>query len=191
MAGWPSSPSPLRLRHNMSRFFRWLRDTMDVLCDRPDHLQRVSIIMSGMSLFPLFIGMIVVLVWFAVTFTGAYNGLQTQIITGLINYGYIFLGLYALVIISMLGTIKGLSLKGPGGSGLSLTTTADDPDVDPSTTRNVDYGFGGGKKDDDGYGGGYGYGGYGGGFGGRNDLRGGRPMPGLDDDKAADTQVTD
>lgn len=141
-------PSPLRLRHNMSRFFRWLRDTMDVLCERPDHLQRVSIMLSGMSLFPLFIGMIVVLVWFATTYTGAYNGLQTQIVTGLINYGYIFLGLYALVIISMLGTIKGLRLTGLGGSGLSLTTTADDPDVDPSTpTRADDRPNFGGRRD--------------------------------------------
>ncbi|USN14220.1 putative holin protein [Brevundimonas phage vB_BpoS-Kabachok] len=189
MPGWPTTPSPLRLRHNMSRFFRWMRDTMDVLCDRPDHLQRVSIILSGMSLFPLFVGMIIVLVWFAVTYTAEYNGLQTQIITGLINYGYIFLGLFALVIISMLGTIKGLSLKGPGGAGLTLVTTADDPDVDPSTSRNVDYGFGGGKKDDDYSGGGFG-GGYGG-FGGRNDFRGGRPMPSVDDDKASDTGVTD
>lgn len=155
-------PSPLRLRHNMSRFFRWVRAAMDILCDRPDHLQRVSIILSGMSLYPLFIGMIVVLVWFAVTYTG----LQSQIITGLINYGYIFLGLFALVIISMLGTIKGLSLKGLGGAGLTLVTTADDPDVDPSTTRNVDYG-GGSKRDDP-----AGYG---------ADHRDGRPFPQITD----------
>lgn len=153
----------------MSRFFRWLRDTMDVLCERPDHLQRVSIMLSGMSLFPLFIGMIMVLVWFAVTFTGAYNGLQTQIITGLINYGYIFLGLYALVIISMLGTIKGLSLRGLGGSGLTLTTTVDDPDADPSTPR------GGDRPDYNDY-------------GGRRDWRGGYPKAPGD---TFETQISD
>lgn len=168
-------PSPLRIRHNMSRFFRWLRDTMDVLCDRPDHLQRVSIMLSGMSLYPLFIGMIVILVWFAIT----YPGLQAKIITGLINYGYIFLGLFALVIITMLGSIKGLKINAPGGVGMALVTTADDPDVDPTTTRKVDNGMGGGgdKSEDDygGYGGGYG------GFGGRQDFRGGRPMPEITD----------
>lgn len=123
------------MRKTLSRFFGWTRKTLDELCERPDHLQRVSIILSGMSLFPLFIGMIAILVWFAVTYTGSYNGLQTQIITGLINYGYIFLGLYALVIISMLGTIKGLSLRAPGGAGVTVVTTADDPDVDPTTNR--------------------------------------------------------
>ena len=179
MANWPSEPTPLRLRHNMSRFFRWLRDTMDVLCDRPDHLQRVSIILSGMSLFPLFIGMICVLVWFATTYTENYNGLQTQIITGLINYGYIFLGLFALVIISMLGTIKGLSLKTPGGVAVTLVTTADDPDVDPSTTRDTGLGGGGDNSSGD-YEGGYGgFGGGRGGYGGARDNRGGRPMPGI------------
>lgn len=179
--GWPSVPSPLRVRKNMSRFFLWLRQTMDILCDRPDHLQRVSIIMAGVSLYPLFIGMIVILVVFAVLYTDN----QRQIISGLINYGYIFLGLFALVIISMLGTIKGLSLRGPGGSGLHLVTTADDPDVDPTTTRNVDYSGGGSKSGGDDYSGGYG------GYGGRNDFRGGRPMPSLDYTKSQTTEVTD
>lgn len=114
-----------------SRFFSWARRVLAELCERPDHLQRVSIIMAGVSLYPLFIGMIVILVVFAVL----YSDHQSQIIAGLINYGYIFLGLFALVIISMLGTIKGLTLKVPGGGGLALTTTADDPNVDPRTAR--------------------------------------------------------
>jgi len=113
------------------RFFGWARGALDELCERPDHLQRVSIILAGVSLYPLFIGMIIILVVFAVR----YGDHQSQIIAGLINYGYIFLGLFALVIISMLGTIKGLSLRVPGGGGLALTTTADDPDIDPRTAR--------------------------------------------------------
>lgn len=115
----------------MRRFFGWVQRALDTLCERPDHLQRVSIIMAGVSLYPLFIGMIIILVVFSVL----YRDHQSQIIAGLINYGYIFLGLFALVIISMLGTIKGLSLRVPGGGGLALTTTADDPDLDPRTNR--------------------------------------------------------
>lgn len=114
-----------------AQFASWARRALAELCARPDRLQRVSIIMAGVSLYPLFIGMIVILVVFAVL----YRDHQSQIIASLINYGYIFLGLFALVIISMLGTIKGLSLRVPGGGGLALTTTADDPVVDPSTTR--------------------------------------------------------
>jgi len=114
-----------------AQFFSWARRVLGELCARPDHLQRVSIIMAGGSLYPSFIGMIVILVVFAVL----YRDHQSQIIAGLINYGYIFLGLFALVIISMLGTVKGLTLKVPGGGGLALTTTADDPDIDPRTAR--------------------------------------------------------
>lgn len=126
-----------------ARFFRWVRETLDMLCDRPDHLQRISIIMAGMSLFPLFLGTSVVLVFFALRFDDE----RAQIIGGLINYGYVYLALFALVIVAMLGTIKGIRLSGPGGSGITLVTTADDPDVDPNTTRDVDYGLGGGKSD--------------------------------------------
>jgi hypothetical protein len=49
-------PSPLRIRHNMSRFFGWTRKTLDDLCERPDHLQRLSIIGSGFIMWPTMIG---------------------------------------------------------------------------------------------------------------------------------------
>jgi len=147
-------------------FFGWVRRTLDMLCDRPDHLQRISIIGAGMSLYPLILGMIALLVFFAFKFPNV----VVQVTGGLINFVYVFMGLFALVIVSMLGTIKGLSLRGIGGSGITITTTADDPDVDPTTTRDTRI-DGGGNTDDGDYRGGWS--GYGGAFAGRRDFVGG------------------
>lgn len=55
------------------------------------------------------------------------------------------LALWGLVVVATLGIVKGLSVNGPGGVGVSITTTADDPDVDPSSTR-VDVDLGGGRR---------------------------------------------
>jgi hypothetical protein len=112
------------------RLFVWVRNTLDFLCDRPDHLQRLSIIGAGMSVYPAVFLLVGLLTWFAVK----YQSTMDDVVRGLINFGYIFLALFALVIVALLGTIKGLRL-GPGG--LEVITTADDPDVDPQTTRDT------------------------------------------------------
>lgn len=162
-------PTPPKPQSNTKKFFGWLRRTLDVLCDRPDHLQRVSIIASGFVMWPTMIGFALI-VWLGY---GPEHGAQS------LNYmGFALVGsmlLWGLVIIALLGIVKGVRVAGPGGMSVSIQTTADDPDVDPTTTRNASL-IGNGPEESTG---GYGDGGYGegGGFGGGRDRRGGRPMP--------------
>jgi hypothetical protein len=56
----------------------------------------------------------------------------TSIIDGLVRVVYILLGLFALVVVSLLGTIKGLRI---GPKGLEVETTFDDPDAAPGDRR--------------------------------------------------------
>lgn len=42
------------------------------------------------------------------------------------------MALWGLIVIAVPGIIKGLNVSGPGGMGISLTTTADDPDASDS-----------------------------------------------------------
>lgn len=112
----------------MSGFFSWLDRTVRTLCDRPDHLQRLSIVGAGLSIYPAVASVIWVLVWFALKHPDA----PTSIVDGLVRVVYILLALFALVVVSLLGTIKGLKL---GPSGLEVETTADDPDTAPGDRR--------------------------------------------------------
>lgn len=118
-------------KKNTSRFFRWTRDTLDFLCERPDHLQRLAIIGAGVSLYPLVLG----LIWIVWKGYGTSPEILTQSlgIMGFALFGA--MGLLALVVVSLLGTIKGLRIMGPGGSGIDLSTTFDDPDLGPETDR--------------------------------------------------------
>lgn len=112
----------------MRAFTAWLGRTVRHLCDHPAHLQRLSIIGAGVIMWPTLIGFAMV-VWLGYSRTPE---LQSQSLNfmGLALLGS--MALWALVVIAVLGIIKGVSLTGPGGVGLSLTTIADDPDVDPS-----------------------------------------------------------
>lgn len=124
-------PSPFNVRQNTKRFFSWVRRTLDGLCDRPDHLQRLSIIGSGFIMWPTMVGFALI-VWLGYARTPE---LQAQSLNFM---GMALLGsmaLWGLVVVAMLGIIKGVRLAGPGGMSVAITTTADDPDVDPSTTR--------------------------------------------------------
>lgn len=42
-----------------------------------------------------------------------------------------------MVVVTLLGIVKGLTVSGPGGVSVSIQTTADDPDAEPSTTVDV------------------------------------------------------
>lgn len=128
------------------QFFDWMRQTLDFLCERPDHLQRLSIVGAGMSLYPAVVALTIVMIWFGVS----YPGVPAQIVGGLFNVIYFTLALFALVIVSMLGTIKGLKL---GPRGLELSTTFDDLDVDAKTKRDTRLGGGGRSESFGGYGG--------------------------------------
>ncbi len=123
--------SPLNVRQNTKRFFSWLRRTLDELCERPDHLQRLSIIGSGFIMWPTMIGFALV-VWLGYARTPELQA-QSLDFMGMALLGS--MGLWALVIIALLGIIKGVTIAGPGGLSVAIQTTADDPDVDPRATR--------------------------------------------------------
>lgn len=112
----------------MGKFFAWLRNTVDTLCNRPDHLQRLSIIGSGCALYPL----VIWLIWIMWKGFGTDPALLTKQIDwlGWISIG--ILGLFALVLITLLGTIKGIHISGPGGVEVQLETrdTLDEDDHD-------------------------------------------------------------
>jgi hypothetical protein len=112
----------------MNSFFSWLDRTVRTLCDRPDHLQRLSIVGAGLSIYPAVIATVGLLVWFALRHPDA----PTTVVDGLFRIVYILLGLFALVVVSMLGTIKGLRI---GPKGLEVETTFDDPDAAPGDHR--------------------------------------------------------
>lgn len=124
-------PKPNPFFAGVKAFFTWLRATVEMICTRPDHLQRLGIIGAGVSLYPVVIAVIAI-IWRGYERTPE---LQTQSLSimGFVAFG--LLGLYALVTVALIGIIKGVRFSGPGGMGLELTTTSDDPDVDPTTVR--------------------------------------------------------
>jgi F0F1-type ATP synthase membrane subunit c/vacuolar-type H+-ATPase subunit K len=116
-----------------TRFFTWARSTLDTLCERPDHLQRLAIIGAGMVMFPTVLG-IIYIVWRGYERTPELQS-QSLNIMGFALYGA--MALWGLVVIALLGIVKGLRIEGPGGIGIDIQTTADDPDVGPETTRDI------------------------------------------------------
>ncbi|AXQ68302.1 holin [Caulobacter phage CcrBL10] len=119
----PWAAAPLRVCGN---FFRWVRLTLDNLCDRPDHLQRLSIIGSGMAAFPLILLIIHILVYFGLHGPDTAAALAVIPIIG--NMGYGALALYALSQVALLGIIKGIRIAAPGGVNVAIETTAGNGD---------------------------------------------------------------
>lgn len=103
---------------------RWLSRTIDTLCERPDHLQRLAIIGAGMVVYPLVVGLILI-VWLGFgPRTDPAITVQQLKIMGWALLGS--MGLWGLVVVTLLGTVKGLRVNGPGGVGLEVETTAGD-----------------------------------------------------------------
>nr|WP_313522021.1 hypothetical protein [Brevundimonas diminuta] len=113
----------------MRIFTAWLGRTVRFICDHPSRLQRLSIIGAGMIMWPTMVGFALV-VWLGY---GPEHGAQSLNFMGLALLAS--MALWGLVVVATLGIIKGLSVTGPGGVGVSIQTIADDPDVDPTTTR--------------------------------------------------------
>lgn len=98
------------------RFFAWCRQTLDMLCDRPDHLQRIGIVGAGMSLYPMMIALVGILVWF-----GIHGGVAALAVIPW--FGWALIGLitvFAVIVIALLGTIKGIKIAAPGGATVEL-----------------------------------------------------------------------
>ena len=106
----------------MDRFFGWCRRTLDMLCDRPDHLQRISIIGAGFKSGLLVVGVIALLTWFGTSSPA----LALLVVPILGNALYMLIGAFIICIIVLLGLIKGLqSLKAhlPGGALVEIEAT--------------------------------------------------------------------
>lgn len=108
------------------KFFRWFRDTIDVLCDRPDHMQRLFVIGFGLSTFPL----VAIFVHLLVRYGDRSNELAALVVPILGNGMYGALGLMALGAVVLLGLIKGIGgfqITTPGGINIGIQTTGGPP----------------------------------------------------------------
>lgn len=104
----------------LRRFFGWSRRTLDTICDRPDHLQRLAVIGSGVVMYPTFLAMVLI-VWKGF---GQHEALMPQQLNILGNTLLGVLALLALVVIALLGIIRGLRIQAPGGLGVDIETTS-------------------------------------------------------------------
>jgi hypothetical protein len=109
----------------MGAFISWVDRSVRMICDRPDHLQRLAIAGAGIAIYPV-IGALIWIVWRGFERTPALQQ-QSLGIMGFALYG--MLGLFGLVVVAMLGTVKGLKIEGPGGLGVELSTTAESPET--------------------------------------------------------------
>lgn len=112
----------------------WLSRAVRHICDHPAHLQRLSIIGAGAIMWPTMVGLILI-VWLGYSRTPE---LQAQSLNFLGLALLSSMALWGLVVVATLGIVKGLRVAGPGGVGVSIQTTADDPDMDPTTPRGSD-----------------------------------------------------
>lgn len=104
------------------RFWAWTRRTLDMLCDRPEHLQRLSIIGAGMKSGLLVVGVIAILTWFG----KSAPALALLVVPILGTALYMLIAAFIICIVVLLGLVKGLdTLKGmlPGGASFELTAT--------------------------------------------------------------------
>lgn len=110
------------MRAQIKRFFSWVRATLDMLCDRPDHLQRLSVIGAGASLYPVLIACLAML-WTIGTGSPA---LALAALPLIFQFSVGIMILLGLVIVVLIGLVKGLTTfkaNLPGGS-VEIETTA-------------------------------------------------------------------
>ena len=107
------------------RFFRWVRDTLDMICDRPDHMQRLSLVGFGLGVGCLTIAFITLLVHYG----EKSEQLAMMVVPILGNGMYASLGLMGLGAVVLLGLIKGIGgfrIQTPGGINIGIDTTSGD-----------------------------------------------------------------
>lgn len=115
------------------RFFGWCRQTLDILCDRPDHLQRISIIGAGFTSALLVVGVVALLTWFG----RSAPALALLVVPILGNALYMLIAAFIICIVVLLGLIKGLqSIKAslPGGAVVEFETTSETTNTTTTTT---------------------------------------------------------
>lgn len=100
------------------------------LCENPAHLQRWAIIGAGVTQYLGLAGMIGLLVWFGMN--PFVNAALVIPIFGFIAYGH--LAIMALVVIALLGIIRGVKAVLPTGASIEvdLTDNKDTPNNEPT-----------------------------------------------------------
>lgn len=100
----------------LTKFTTWASGVIRTICDRPDHLQRLSIAGAGVSIWPL-------IVWLIGIISNTKKWASTEQAHQLTILGNLSLGLLALlalVIIALLGIIRGLKASLPGGASIDV-----------------------------------------------------------------------
>jgi hypothetical protein len=119
--------------NTFDRFFGWCRQTLDILCDRPEHLQRISIIGAGFTSALLVVGVVALLTWFG----QSAPALALLVVPILGSALYMLIGAFIICIIVLLGLVKGLqSLKAslPGGASVEIETASETTNTTTTTT---------------------------------------------------------
>lgn len=96
--------------------FAEIRRIITYVCEHPAHLQRLSIIGSGMALYPALFGMVGVLVYFGTH--PAVHALAVIPIFGNITYGLLIL--FGLVILALLNILRSFKASLPAGASIEL-----------------------------------------------------------------------
>lgn len=105
---------------------RRIASIVEKLCDHPEHLQRLAIIFAGVFAYPLVWGLVFI-VWKG--FDSKVFGAKQLEILGQALMGSMVL--WGLVIVALLGIVKGVKAQLPGGAGF---------EVDIDNTKEADNG---------------------------------------------------
>lgn len=100
----------------MKKFLSEAKRIITKFCDHPEHLQRWAIIGSGLAVGAALLGIISLLVYFGLHVTPA----GALVIPILGNIGYGFVGLFGLVVIALLGIVRGIKAMLPNGTSIEV-----------------------------------------------------------------------
>ena len=120
--------TPKKSRFNLDplrRFFRWTRDTLDMICDRPAHMQRLASIGFGLGAGAITLLFIALLVHYG----EKSHDLAMQVVPILGNGLYVsmaLMGLGAIVVLGLIKGIGGVNIQTPGGVNIGIRTQPGD-----------------------------------------------------------------
>lgn len=105
----------------LRRFFRWTRETLDMICDRPAHMQRLAAIGFGLGA-----GAITLLFIYLLVHYGEKSQELAMMVVPILGHGlYIsmaLMGLGALVVLGLIKGIGGVNIQTPGGINIGIRT---------------------------------------------------------------------
>ena len=112
-----------------SRFWK----IVDQLCHQPDHLQRLAIIAAGTMMYPLVVGLVLI-IW-----RGGWEVVHQSEQLSILGYlAFGSMALWGLVVVALLGIIRGFRATLPGGASVELdidNVNNEDEDGTPGTLK--------------------------------------------------------